>query len=110
MHKVPRFPSPQAEERLAAGRSVSTNVRAELNQQADNLEAEISQLEERIRVERLEAGKVEEMIESSVSGETRRGGEDKMLEDLEHWVLNIYQDCIGDNLARHNTVKHSVET
>ena len=93
----------QAEERLAAGRAVSTNIRAELNQQADNLEAEIHQLEERIRLEKEEAGKVEEMIENSVSGETRRGGEDKMLEDLEQWVLNIYQSCIGDNLARHST-------
>ena len=99
----------QAEERLAAGRSVSTNIRAELNQQADNLEAEIHQLEERIRLEREEAGKVEEMIENSVSGETRRGGEDKMLEDLEQWVLNIYQSCIGDNLARHSTAHHRPE-
>ena len=82
---------------------MSTNIRVELNQQADNLEAEIHQLEERIRLEREEAGKVEEMIENSVSGETRRGGEDKMLEDLELWVRNIYQACIGDNLARHHS-------
>ena len=99
----------QAEERLAAGRAVSTNIRAELNQQADNLEAEIHQLEERIRLEKEEAGKVEEMIENSVSGETRRGGEDKMLEDLEQWVLNIYQSCIGENLARHSTAHHRTE-
>ena len=84
---------------------MSTNIRVELNQQADNLEAEINQLEERIRAEREEAGKVEEMIENSVSGETRRGGEDKMLEDLEQWVLNIYQSCIGDNLARQHSIK-----
>ena len=84
---------------------MSTSVRAELNQQADNLEAEINQLEERIRAEREEARKVEEMIENSVSGETRRGGEDKMLEDLEQWVLQIYQNCIGDNLARLTTVR-----
>ena len=38
---------------------MSTNIRAELNQQADNLEAEIHQLEERIRLEREEARKVE---------------------------------------------------
>ena len=90
---------------------MSTSVRAELNQQADNLEAEIHQLEERIRAEREEAGKVEEMIENSVSGETRRGGEDKMLEDLEQWVLNIYQSCIGDNEARISTIDmlHHIE-
>ena len=89
---------------------MSTSVRAELNQQADNLEAEINQLEERIRAEREEARKVEEMIENSVSGETRRGGEDKMLEDLEQWVLQIYQNCIGDNLARHTTVRPYIKS
>ena len=89
---------------------MSTSVRAELNQQADNLEAEINQLEERIRAEREEARKVEEMIENSVSGETRRGGEDKMLEDLEQWVLQIYQNCIGDNLARHTAVRPYIKT
>ena len=89
---------------------MSTSVRAELNQQADNLEAEIHQLEERIRAEREEARKVEEMIENSVSGETRRGGEDKMLEDLEQWVLQIYQNCIGDNLARRTTVRPYIKT
>ena len=90
---------------------MAVTTRAELNQQAENLEAEIRQLEQRIKTERLEAGKVEEIIESSVSGETRRGGEDKMLEDLDHWVLNIYQSCIGDNEARISTIDmlHHIE-
>ena len=59
---------------------MATRTRRELNQQAENLEAEIRQLEGRIKEEKEEAARVEERIESSVSGETRRGGEDKMLE------------------------------
>ena len=47
---------------------------------------------------------MEELIESSVSGEARRGGEDKMLEDLDRWVLSIYNSCIGDNVARISTL------
>ena len=34
--------------------------------------------------------KVEEVIENSVSGESRRGGEDKVLDDLEKVVLKIF--------------------
>ena len=94
----------QAEARLEAGRTISIKTRSELNQQAENLQTEIKQLEERIDRERKEAQKVEEVIENSVSGESRRGGEDKMLEDLEQWVLNIYQSCIGDNLARQHSI------
>ena len=102
----------QAESRLAAGRQVSVKTRAELNQQAENLEAEIKQLENRIQTEKEEASKVEEIIENSgqyfkesahnfitniVSGESRRGGEDKMLDDLEKSVLKIYESCVGEN-------------
>ena len=47
---------------------------------------------------------MEEVIESSVSGETRRGGEDKMLDDLEKSVLKIYEQCIGENEARISTI------
>ena len=36
---------------------------------------------------------------SPVSGETRRGGEDKMLEDLAGWVTEIYRSCIGENVV-----------
>ena len=36
--------------------------------------------------------KVEEVIENSVSGESRRGGEDKVLDDLEKVVSKIYED------------------
>ena len=32
-----------------------------------------------------------------VSGESRRGGEDKMLDDLEKSVLKIYESCVGEN-------------
>ena len=35
--------------------------------------------------------KVEEVIENSVSGESRRGGEDKVLDDLEKVVLKLYE-------------------
>ena len=35
--------------------------------------------------------KVEEVIENSVSGESRRGGEDKVLDDLEKVVLKFYE-------------------
>lgn len=77
------------------------------------MEAEIRQLEKRIKAEKEEAGKVEEIIENSgktginntfynfeifsVSGESRRGGEDKMLDDLEKSVLKIYESCVGEN-------------
>jgi hypothetical protein len=33
----------------------------------------------------------------AVSGESRRGGEGKMLEDLEKQVLKIYETCVGEN-------------
>lgn len=100
-----------AEARLAAGRSVSVKTRAELNQQAENLEAEIRQLEKRIKAEKEEAGKVEEIIENSVSGESRRGGEDKMLDDLEKSVLKIYESCVGENEAKISTIDmlHHIE-
>ena len=75
-----------------------------MNQQAENLETEIRQLEERIYKERKEAAKVEEIIENSVSGESRRGGEDKMLDDLEKSVLKIYEECIGKNEANISTI------
>ena len=47
-----------------------------------------------------------------VSGETRRGGEDKMLDDLERWVSKIYVSCIGENVAKINTIDmlHHIET
>ena len=32
-----------------------------------------------------------------VSGESRRGGEEKMLEDLEKQTLSIYEKCVGRN-------------
>ena len=35
---------------------------------------------------------MEEVIENSVSGESRRGGEDKVLDDLEKVVSKIYED------------------
>lgn len=41
--------SGQAETGLETGRSVATLTRTELDQQAENLEGEIRQLEERIR-------------------------------------------------------------
>ena len=46
-----------------------------------------------------------------VSGETRRGGEDKMLDDLEKWVSKIYVSCIGDNVAKISTIDmlHHIE-
>ena len=48
--------------------NISNNYfRSELNQQAENLETEIKQLEERISKERKEASKVEEIIENSGS-------------------------------------------
>ena len=94
----------QAEARLEAGRTISIKTRSELNQQAENLQTEIKQLEERIDRERKEAQKVEEVIENSVSGESRRGGEDKMLEDLEKSVLKIYEECIGENEAHISTI------
>ena len=49
---------------------------------------------------------------SLVSGETRRGGEDKMLDDLERWVSKIYVSCIGENVAKINTIDmlHHIET
>ena len=39
-----------------------------------------------------------------VSGESRRGGEDKMLDDLEKSVLKIYEQCIGENEACISTI------
>ena len=39
-----------------------------------------------------------------VSGESRRGGEDKMLDDLEKSVLKIYEECIGQNEASISTI------
>ena len=39
-----------------------------------------------------------------VSGESRRGGEDKMLEDLEKSVLKVYEECIGENEACISTI------
>ena len=47
---------------------------------------------------------MEEIIENSVSGESRRGGEDKMLDDLEKSVLKIYEECIGKNEANISTI------
>ena len=60
--------------------------------QAENLETEIRQLETRIAEEKREAAKVEEVIENSVSGESRRGGEDKVLDDLEKVAQKIYEN------------------
>ena len=54
-----------AEARLEEGRAISIKTRSELNQQAENLETEIRQLEERIYNEMKEASKVEEIIENS---------------------------------------------
>ena len=101
----------QAEARLEAGRAVSVKTRAELNQQAENLETEIRQLEARIAEEKREAAKVEEVIENSVSGESRRGGEDKVLDDLEKVVLKIYEKCVGENEACISTIDmlHHIE-
>ena len=50
---------------MEEGRAISIKTRSELNQQAENLETEIRQLEERIYKERKEASKVEEIIENS---------------------------------------------
>ena len=50
---------------MEEGRAISIKTRSELNQQAENLETEIRQLEERIYSERKEASKVEEIIENS---------------------------------------------
>ena len=36
-------------------------------------------------------------VSSAVSGESRRGGEGRMLEDLEKQVLKIYETCVGEN-------------
>ena len=55
----------KAEARLEAGREVSVRTRAELNQQAENLETEIRELEARIAEEKKEAARVEEIIENS---------------------------------------------
>ena len=75
----------KAEAKLESGRAVSIKTRwdsyyfshfpikikfeypfrSELNQQAENLETEIKQLEDRIYNERKEATKVEEIIENS---------------------------------------------
>ena len=92
-------------------------TRSELNQQAENLETEINQLEEKIRKEKMESTKIEEIIENAgilrdkhsiilqlqhhfkASGENRKGGEDKILDDLQKWVLKIYESCIGENMV-----------
>ena len=42
------------------------------------------------RFNKITHSKVEEVIENSVSGESRRGGEDKVLDDLEKVVVKIY--------------------
>jgi len=78
---------------------------------AENLETEIKQLEARIAEEKREAAKVEAVIESSVSGESRRGGEDKVLDDLEKVVLKIYEKCVGENEASISTIDmlHHIE-
>lgn len=55
----------KAEARLAAGKAISIKTRTELNQQAENLEAEIKQLEDKISCEKKEASKIEEIIENS---------------------------------------------
>ena len=55
----------KAEARLAAGKAISIKTRTELNQQAENLEAEIKQLEDKINCEKKEASKIEEIIENS---------------------------------------------
>ena len=54
---------------------------------------------------------VEEVIENSVSGESRRGGEDKVLDDLEKVVLKIYEKCVGENEACISTIDmlHHIE-
>ena len=71
------------------------------------------------------------MIENSVSGESRRGGEDKVLDDLEKVVSKIYEDfflffsfysffqvvlkiyekCVGENEACISTIDmlHHIE-
>ena len=90
-------------------------------------------VKDKISNEKKEAAKIEEIIENSgillfqslqgfgwnfmisihlVSGETRRGGEDKMLDDLERWVSKIYVSCIGENVAKINTIDmlHHIET
>ena len=50
---------------MAAGKAISIKTRTELNQQAENLEAEIKQLEDKISNEKKEAAKIEEIIENS---------------------------------------------
>ena len=54
---------------------------------------------------------MEEVIENSVSGESRRGGEDKVLDDLEKVVLKIYEKCVGENEACISTIDmlHHIE-
>ena len=68
-------------------------------------------MEARIAEEKREAAKVEEVIENSVSGESRRGGEDKVLDDLEKVVLKIYEKCVGENEACISTIDmlHHIE-
>ena len=85
----------KAEARLEEGRAISIKTRSELNQQAENLETEIRQLEERIYRERKWRRSLKTLVKKHillsdnhqienyicrVSGESRRGGEDKMLD------------------------------
>ena len=72
-------------------------ARSELNQQADNLEAEIKELEQKIKTEKAEANKIEEIVLKSQSEESTRGSEEKVLDDLQESVLGIYESCIGQN-------------
>ena len=72
-------------------------TRSELNQQADNLEAEIKELDQKIKTEKAEADKIEEIIFKSQSEESTRGSEEKVLDDLQKSVLSIYESCIGKN-------------
>ena len=55
----------KAEAKLTSGKAIALKTRAELNQQAENLEAEIRQLEDKIKTEKKEAAKIEEIIENS---------------------------------------------
>lgn len=55
----------KAQEKLEACKVVSIRTRSELNQQAENLETEINQLEEKIKKEKRESAKIEEVIESA---------------------------------------------
>jgi hypothetical protein len=43
-----------------------------------------------------------------VSGESRRGGEGKMLEDLEKQVLKIYETCVGENRVNKGLIEKTL--